>query len=267
MAQRIAIDELSFAYEDTGGEGPTVLFCHGLGGSANGWLAQLEACRERGWRGIAPDQRGAGRSAAPTRTYSVEQWAEDAHDLLDALAVERAALVGHSVGCMIAEHAALRLENRVWALALCGGSQQWPDEALPVFEERARLARAGRMDEIAEAVAGTGLSERCRAEDPRLLGLMREAIASNDGDAYAGWAEATAHGRMERLERLRCPVLAFCGSEDPVTPAEASEAIAAASADGRAGTVAGAAHWCMVEDPDGTNKTLFAFLERSALDV
>ena len=264
MAQRIEIDGVTFAYEDSGGEGPNVLILHGLGGSANGWLAQLEACRERGWRGIAPDQRGAGRSDRPPGPYSVDLWAEDAVRLLDGLGIEPAALVGHSVGSMIATRAAQRLGKRAWALALCGGIMRWPDSAAAVFAERARLARAGRTDEIAEAVAATGLSEACRNRDPRLLGLMREAIAANDGESYARWAEATAAGRIEGLEALDCPLLAFCGSEDPVTPPAASLQIAEAAPDGSAAVLEGAAHWCMLEDPGGTTKTLFAFLDQHA---
>ncbi len=68
---------------------------------------------------------------------------------------------------MIAEHAAVRLGERVRGLALIGGALRWRPEAGPVFEERVRLARAGRMDEIARAVAETGLSERCRQRNPR----------------------------------------------------------------------------------------------------
>jgi 3-oxoadipate enol-lactonase len=264
LALRIEIDGMTLAYEDTGGGGPCVLFLHGLGGSANGWLAQLEACRERGWRGIAPDQRGAGRSDSPPGPYSVQLWAADAERLLDALGVEHAALVGHSVGCMTAAHAARRLGDRAWALALCGGALQWPDGAREVFAERARLARAGRTDEIAEAVTATGLSDACRSRDPRLVGLMREAIASNDGESYACWAEATAEGRIEGIEELGCPVLAFCGSQDPVTPPEASAKIAAAAAEGRTGLIEGAAHWCMIEDPEAVAATLFAFFEAPA---
>jgi 3-oxoadipate enol-lactonase len=266
VAQRIEIGGVRFAYEDTAGEGPAVLFLHGLGGSANGWLDQLEACRRRGWRGVAPDQRGAGRSDSPPGPYSVELWAADAEQLLDALDIERAALVGHSVGCMIAARAALRLGERAWALALCGGAIEWPQGAGEVFAERARLARAGRTDEVAEAVAAAGLSERCREHDPRLLGLMREAIASNDGESYARWAEATARGRMEDLDRIACPLFAFCGSDDPVTPPAAAREIAAA-AGGEVGTVSGAAHWCMIEDPGTTTSTLFAFLEQQAAEI
>jgi 3-oxoadipate enol-lactonase len=264
MAKRLEIGELTLVYEDTGGDGPAVLFVHGLGGSAYGWWAQLAACRERGYRAIAHDQRGAGRSSKPPGPYSVESWAADAVGILDALGIEGAALVGHSVGCMVAEHAAVALGERAWALALCGGALEWPEPARPVFEQRAEMARAGRMDEIAEAVAATGLSERCRAERPELHGLMLELIASNDPDAYAEWALATAAGSMRELDRLACPVLAFAGAADPVTPTSFAEAIAAAAPDGRATTVAEAAHWCMLERPVNVSELLLDFLATAA---
>jgi pimeloyl-ACP methyl ester carboxylesterase len=264
MTEQIEIDGLTLAYEDTGGEGPAVVFLHGLGGSANAWLAQLQACRQRGWRGIAYDQRGAGRSDKPSGPYSVEQWALDACRLLDALQVGRTAIVGHSVGSMISAHAAVRLEERPWALALCGGALAWRPEAGPVFERRVELARAGRMDEIAAGVAITGLSACCRVKDPRLLGLMQELIASNDPSAYAECSAATAPAAMPDLSALRCPLLAFCGSEDPVAPPEAARLIAQAAPEGRTGVVEGAAHWCAIEDPDATNDVLFGFLEELA---
>jgi 3-oxoadipate enol-lactonase len=240
------------------------VFAHGLGGSAYGWWAQLAACEERGYRAIAYDQRGAGRSTKPAGPYSVELWAEDLERLLDGLGVERAALVGHSVGCMVAEHAAARLGDLVWALAVLGGALEWPEGAKPAFEQRAALARDGRMDEIAEAVTATGLTERCRNEEPALHGLMLELIASNDPDAYAESALATGAGSMRDLDRVSCPVLAFCGAEDPVTPSSFAEAIAAAAPQGETATIEDAAHWCMLEKPGAVSATLLGFLDRSA---
>jgi pimeloyl-ACP methyl ester carboxylesterase len=162
---------------------------------------------------------------------------------------------------MIGAHAAVQLGERAWAVAVCGGALAWRPQAAPVFEQRVELARAGRMDEIAAGVAGTGLSERCRAEDPRLLGLMRELIASNDPDAYADWSAATAPAAMPDLARLRCPLLACCGSEDPVAPPATAEAVAAAAADGRTAVIDGTAHWCGIEDPAATTDVLFDFLD------
>jgi 3-oxoadipate enol-lactonase len=260
--ERVRLEDLTLAYEDTGGEGPMVVFVHGLGGSAYAWWAQLHAARERGYRGIAYDQRGAGLSSIPPGPYSVEAWAEDLERFLDRLGVGRAALVGHSVGCMVAEHAAHRLGERAWALALCGGRLAWPAEAAPTFEQRAALARQGRMDEIAGQVAMTGLTEGGRAERPELHGLFLRLIAANDGQGYAEGSLATARGSMRGPSELALPVLAFAGAEDPVTPPEAAEEIAEQAANGQAAVVDGAAHWCMLERPDRVNEVLIGFLDR-----
>jgi 3-oxoadipate enol-lactonase len=257
---RLSTGDATLAYRDTGGEGPVVVFVHGLGGTANAWRAQLAACEGR-YRGIAYDQRGAGRSDKPPGPYSIELWARDLVGLLDALGIERAALVGHSMGCMVVEHAALELAGRIWGLAMCGGIIKWPEEAKPVFAERAELARSRRMDEVAEAVATTGLSERCRDERPALHGLMIEMIAANDPDAYAESALAVGRGAMRDPASVPCPALAFAGSEDPVTPPTDAEAIAGAIPEARAARVDGAAHWCALEDPAATNRVLFGFLD------
>jgi pimeloyl-ACP methyl ester carboxylesterase len=264
MAERIELEDVTLAYEDTGGDGLVVVLVHGLGGSFYAWRAQLAACAERGHRAIAYDQRGAGLSSRPPGPYSVELWADDLERLLDGLGIERAALVGHSVGCMVAEHAAVRLGGRVAALALLGGALRWRPEAGAVFEERVRLARAGRMDEIAAAVAQTGLSDACRNENPALWGLFCELIASNDPVAYAEWSAATSAGEMVEPERVACPALALCGELDPVTPPAFAEAIAGAIPDGRMAVIEGAAHWCQLEAPAAVNDRLTAFLEAIA---
>jgi 3-oxoadipate enol-lactonase/4-carboxymuconolactone decarboxylase len=116
------------------------------------------------------------------------------------------------------------------------------------------------MDEIAAAVAATGLSERCRAERPELVGLFMDMIASNDPASYADWAAATGPAEMVDLDRVSCPVLAACGELDPVAPPAFCEAIAAGVADGRVAVIPGAAHWCQIEAPKEVNQVLVSFL-------
>ncbi len=266
MAAWMELDGVTLAYERRSGasSSATVVFVHGLGGSINSWWAQLAACEARGRPCVAYDQRGAGLSTKPEGSYSVEQWAEDLMALLDALEVERPILVGHSVGCMVAEHACVRLGERIAGLVTIGGALRWRPEAAPVFEERVKLARAGRMDEIATTVVGTGLSEARRGSDPALVGLFRDLIASNDPRAYAECSAATAVGHMVDPDRVACPALACCGEHDPVTPSAFAEAIAAAVPDGRTAVVAGAAHWCHVEAPDRVNEIMLGFADEFA---
>jgi len=266
MAERVELEDLTLAYDERPGQAnaATIVFVHGLGGSFHSWWAQLAACEERGYRAVAYDQRGAGLSSKPGGPYSVELWAQDLVRVLDALHVERPILVGHSVGCMVAEHACVRLGGRIAGLMTIGGALRWRDEAAPVFEERVRLARSGRMDEIADTVVQTGLSESRRRDDPVLTGLFRSVIASNDPAAYAECSAATAVGRMVDPERVACPTLACCGEHDPVTPAAFAEAIAAAIPDSRTAVVAGAAHWCHLEAPAKVNEVLLGFAQELA---
>jgi 3-oxoadipate enol-lactonase len=268
MSKGIEVDGVTLAVEERGSsseaEDGAVVFVHGLGGSKHSWWAQLAACEARGHRAIAYDQRGAGRSSRPPGPYSVELWAEDVELVLDRLGVERATLVGHSVGCMIAEHAALRLGDRVRGLMMLGGALRWRPEAGPVFEERVRLAREGRMDEIAAMVAQTGLSEGCRRANPALWGLFRELIAANEPRAYADWSAATAVAEITEPERLACPALAACGELDPVTPPAFAEAIAAAIPNSRTAVIEGAAHWCQLEAPAAVSDLMLRFLDELA---
>jgi pimeloyl-ACP methyl ester carboxylesterase len=263
MPRRIELDGLHLVYEERRPEwsrDEAVVFVHGLGGSLYSWWGQLAACEEAGWRAVAYDQRGAGLSAKPPGPYSVGLWVEDLERLLDGLGLERVALVGQSVGSMIAQQAAVRLGERVRALVVIGGALRWRQESAPVFEERVRLARAGRMEEIAATVAQTGLSERCRAENPALHGLMLELIASNDSAAYAEWAAATAPAEMIDSESVACPTLVACGELDPVAPPAFAEAIAAAIPNARTAVIEGAAHWCQLEAPAAVSDAVLAFL-------
>ncbi len=265
MPERIELDGVMLACEERAGDSEAgdaaVVFVHGLGGSSYSWWAQLAACEARGRRAVAYDQRGAGRSTKPPGPYSVELWAKDLERVLDHLGVERAILVGHSVGCMIVEQAAVRLGDRVRGIVMVGGALRWRPEAGPVFEERVRLARAGRMNEIAATVAQTGLSEACRAANPALWGLFCELIAANEPRAYADWSAATATAEMIEPERVGCPALAVCGELDPVTPPAFADAVAAAIPNCRTAVVEGAAHWCQLEAPAAVSDLVVRFLD------
>lgn len=264
MAERIDIGDVKLAYERRG-EGAAVVLVHGLGGRKEAWSGQLEALAGAGYDAVAIDLRGAGDSDKPQGPYSVEGWAQDLIALLEALGIERAALVGHSVGCMVVEHAALALQDRCPALAMLGGAVRWADGFESVLAERAELARAGGLQEIAEAVAATGLSEHARADDPELVERFVGMFAANDAEGYAESALATARGAMLEPERILSHALAFAGALDAVTPPAASKEIAAAMPRGEYTTVPDGAHWCHMEVPDSVNDRLLGFLEHAAI--
>ena len=261
MAERVQANGVALAFERAG-EGPAVVFVHGLGG-AGSWRDQANAVREAGFDATAIALRGAGQSEVPEGPYSVELWAADLVAAIDALGIGSAALVGHSVGCMIAEHAAVALGGRCTALALLGGRLRWPEGAEEVFEKRARLAEQGRMREVMEMVAEGALTERGRA-NPELMGRFEALFMANDPRCYAESARATVRGSMRELERVECTVLSFAGSEDAVTTPEAAGEIAGVVADGESAVVEGGAHWCQMEFAAEVNEILVRFLQGGA---
>ncbi len=102
------------------GEGPAVLFCHGFPDTAYTWRRQMDAVASGGFRAIAPDMRGYGRSSAPAEAalYTPLHTAGDLVGLLDALNVSSAVIVGHDWGATHAWNAALMRPDRFKAV-LC----------------------------------------------------------------------------------------------------------------------------------------------------
>lgn len=106
MSVQLAFDEV--------GEGPVVVLVHGHPFDRSLWSPQQPPLAEAGFRVIAPDLRGYGQSAATAGTVSMRTLAEDVVGLLDRLEVATAALVGLSMGGLVAMEFALAHPHRVW---------------------------------------------------------------------------------------------------------------------------------------------------------
>lgn len=100
------------------GAGPAVLFCHGFPDTAATWRSQMQAVAEAGYRAIALDMRGYGRSYAPESPdlYTALHVTGDLVGILDALSIDRAVIVGHDWGAFHSQLAALMRPDRYRAL-------------------------------------------------------------------------------------------------------------------------------------------------------
>jgi pimeloyl-ACP methyl ester carboxylesterase len=110
----VATNDLQMAvYEQ--GQGPAVIFLHGFPELAYSWRHQLPALAEAGFRAIAPDLRGYGRTGGPdeVEAYAVGHLIADVEGLMDALDIETATIVGHDWGALLMWHFAMRLPHRV----------------------------------------------------------------------------------------------------------------------------------------------------------
>jgi pimeloyl-ACP methyl ester carboxylesterase len=103
------------------GQGPDLVLVHGLGGNLAGWHLTMVPALQQEYRVLTYDLRGHGRSDAPPTGYTTGDMAQDLRGLLDALGIERAALVGHSWGADIVLHFALLNPGRVSELVIVEG--------------------------------------------------------------------------------------------------------------------------------------------------
>lgn len=128
------------------GEGPAVLFCHGFPDTSYTWRRQMKAVASAGFRAIAPDMRGYGRSSAPADAalYTPLHTAGDLVGLLDALHVSSAVIVGHDWGATHAWNAALMRPDRFKAV-LCISVPYVPRGDVSIFE---RMRKNGHQNDF-----------------------------------------------------------------------------------------------------------------------
>ncbi len=118
------------------GSGPAVLFCHGFPDTSYTWRRQMEVVAASGYRAIAPDMRGCGRSSAPPdfALYTPLQTAGDLVGLLDALDIPSAVIVGHDWGATHAWNAAMMRPDRFKAV-FCLSVPYFPRGDVSLFEQ------------------------------------------------------------------------------------------------------------------------------------
>jgi 3-oxoadipate enol-lactonase len=214
---------------------PGFLCLHGLADSLEIWDAMAVALAERGQL-VRIDQRAHGESGAPPGPCRREDLADDAVRVLDHHGLERAVLVGHSMGGVVAMSAALERPDRVAGLVLIGTAAHCSAKAAAWYE---RIALAGERDGnvgLARAIYGAH-SEKQIAGDARGIAQVTRALKSLHHDPLT-----------PRLGSIRCPALVLVGERDPMGP-QASASIDGELADSTLEVVPACGHWPHVEAP------------------
>jgi pimeloyl-ACP methyl ester carboxylesterase len=269
---RMRIDGRDANFVDAG-EGPAVIFIHGLGASWQSWLENIpEFSRDR--RVVAMDLPGFGCSDLPEHDISIEHYADWTFRLLDELGIERGTIVGNSMGGFIAADMAIRQPERVQRLALVSAAVFWQEyrRAQPLVELARRsdaiVARAltrvtddvatrPRLRAWAMATAGfryPHLIERQLAHE-----LVRSARRT---DGYLPALEAMADFPLEEeLPKISCPALIVWGAQDTLVPVKDAKRLEALIPDSRRVVFERTGHVAMLERPERFNSLLRAFLD------
>jgi 3-oxoadipate enol-lactonase len=246
-------------WQEVQGDGPPIVFVHGLGATSNIWHAQRVLLSKQ-YRVIVYDRSGAGRSQKRD-SYSIDAWADELAGLLNHLGVSSAVVVGHSLGSMVAQRFAGKYPARVRALVLAGGEAELDSEAKRILTDRAQTIEAQGLIAVVGPWLDGVLSAATREANPGLAGLLREMFLAYDAKAYALHCLALRDGAVRSDHpRIACPTLLTVGDQDLVTPLEWQRQIAAGIANSRIRVIPNTAHMTMLECPAAFNNVVMDFL-------
>lgn len=253
-----AVNGQTLYYEDTGGDGPVLVFSHGLLMDHEMFAPQVEALRGR-YRCIAWDERGHGRSAGDTlEPFSYYDSADDLDALLGHLGVARAVLAGMSQGGYLSLRCALRHPQRVHALVLIDTQAQTEDPAkTPAYKQLLEAwAQHGLpqpvADTIAQIILGPGWTgtpawqAKWREVKPHnLFGCFRTLVERDD--------------ISEDLARIKVPALVVHGTDDVAISLDRARDLAQ-RLHAELVTVPGAGHAANLTHPAPVNAAIERFL-------
>ncbi|MCL4799630.1 MAG: alpha/beta hydrolase [Burkholderiales bacterium] len=242
---------------------PCVVFVHGAEIDHFVWLLQSRYLAHHGYAVLAVDLPGHGRSEGPplARIEAIADWLPA---LLDAARIERAHLVGHSMGSLAVLECAARHPGRVASIALLGAA--FPMRVSQELLDATRVDEPAAHDMIniwshgayAHYPSNPGPGFWVIGENLRLMQRQRPGVLHVDFAACNDYA-----GGLEAAARVRCPALVLVARRDAMTPGRAAQALIQAVQGARVVEIAASGHAMMAEKPDEVLDALRAFLAQA----
>lgn len=241
ITHRVQAGGWNLRYREAG-EGPTLVLVHGLGCSSDYWVRNGPWLAAAGFRVLAPDLPGFGRTEGPRSGLSIEQQAFAVSLFAEAMGLERAAYLGHSLSCQTVLELACTEPERVSAVIL----------AAPTGDRR-------RKRLLYEAV---GFIRDIPREPPSLVPLILTAYSHAGPFRWMRtWFAGKRHDAFAAASGVHVPALVLVGDIDAVVTVKFASAIAGALPNGRLHVIPGGAHAIIYDEPKGFNGAVVGFLE------
>jgi pimeloyl-ACP methyl ester carboxylesterase len=268
----VDLGTVELAIAESGVGGRPLLLLHGFTGAKEDFTEWLDPLADAGWHVVAPDHRGHGVSSKPEEesAYSFEILAADSLALLDALGWERFALLGHSMGGMVAQFVATKSPERLTALVLMD-TGHGPIQSLDatMVEAAVAIVRTQGIDALADLLADADnpldspAHKRLLAEKPGYAAFEDRKFRSTSPALYAPLAASFVHA-ADRLDDLRglpdtLPALVMVGEQDQPFLGP-SERMADAIPDASLVVIPDAGHSPQFENPTAWWSALSRFL-------
>ncbi len=249
-------------------EGPTnatpVVFLHGFPFSHEMWKEQLRAASAE-HRTIAYDLRGHGKSYVGEAQFTVEHHVDDLISLMNFWKIQKAVVVGLSMGGYITLRALERHPERFIAAVLCDTkSESDTNEGKLKRFENMKSVREHGSAVFAEAFAKIVFAPETFTTNPAAVSLIRNIIKATPPLSIAGTllALASRTDTTSSLSKIKVPTLILVGEKDVTTPPENSQMMHASIPGSELHIIPHAAHMSNLENPDVFNEHLMNFLRR-----
>ncbi|MEW6126122.1 MAG: alpha/beta fold hydrolase [Acidobacteriota bacterium] len=259
---KIAINNINLDYRDEG-EGTPIIFIHAFALNQTMWDAQVAALKNQ-YRVITVDLRGFGASDVVQGTSHMEQMAADIHELMRQLAIEKAVLVGLSMGGYVLFAFYREFKEAVQALVFADTrATADTDEARASRLRSAEKAEREGSAAIADETTPKLLGDTTLASNPELVKRVHAMQAANspDGIAAAQRGMAARCDSTDLLSQIDCPTLVIVGTEDKLTPPAEAELIQRGIPHSTLRVIERSGHLANLETPEEFNRELLDFIE------
>lgn len=254
---------MKLAFREAGDpRGLPVVLLHAFPMSAAMWEPQLAALKD--YHLILPDLRGFGTTALSTPWF-IEHAVDDLFETLSSISIEKAVLVGLSMGGYVALRAVEKNPSRVKALVLC-------DTRAEADTNEGKAKRAAAVDFVRtrgvaaflDPFLADALSTKTKTDKPKVVEFLKGVALKASADAVmAALAALASRGDMTAaLPGIKVPAAVLVGSQDKITPLPLSELMRSRIPGAELHIVPDAGHFSNAENPEAFNERLVSFLNR-----
>jgi pimeloyl-ACP methyl ester carboxylesterase len=265
-SKKVHVGDIDIAYKSFG-KGDALLLISGSGLVMDAWQPSTLRDLSRNHTVIIFDNRGVGNTTVGTKSFSIQQFANDTVGLLDALKIQKADVLGFSMASFIAQEITLLHPEKVNRLILygttCGGEGNIP-QTPQVVKILSDLVN-NRTQDPEKILSVTFPLEWVKSHPNRMIPESKEIVTSNtlkqQFNLNEGWLATNWSGVCSQLTKISKPTLVITGTEDVAVPAANSLILAQKIPGAWLVQIKGGGHGLMYQYPEQFNKIVKTFLE------
>ena len=245
--------------------GPYVILVHGLGLNKEMWGWQTNEL-SKNFSVVTYDLIGHGESKDPEGKLNLEKFSEQILKIMNFLSIKKTALIGFSLGGMIARKFAIKYNEKLWALAVLNSAHKRDQKAKDAVQLRVNKVKIDGPQATTEDALNRWFTEEYRKNNPDVMNKIRNWVMENKKDVYPKAYQVLVDGVDELLDPslpINCPTLILTGDEDFGNSPQMSSEISKQIKGSELKILPGLRHMALIEDASTVNNLLLEFLLRN----